>query len=689
MRRMIASFMALLMIFGIAATNAEAANLTTEQKFEVLRQKGIVSGFADGSSRLNDSMSREQLASILFRLLELPEQIFSPSYGDVLKTRWSFQEVEAVSRAGLMVGTRAQVFSPAKSVTVEQLAAVIIRSYGLNSNSTTIVTGKVSKWARGVVSLALDKQLIPRLNDYTINATRAMMVDAAYAVYEDTQIEELLVRSVEALTNQAVKVNLLQPIKQVDTNRFVLKDNNGRSLSILQATLNQDGMTVILWTDRQSGSVNHTLYVDGIAWNYISISDDTIKPQIQSFVSLSNRTLEITFTEPVEASTATNTSHYQLDNGLKLETLQLSSDLRKVTLTTKEQTHGKSYRLTVRNVKDLAGNVMDNRGDLTFIGNNDFAKPKVTLVQVNANASLTVKFSEKINAANAVLTNHYSIDKGLAVTQAKLENDGVTVTLTTSPQKDATLYSLTVSGIPDLVGNLMDTSSGWMFGGVANPEVPVKFQELQAIDRNTVELVFNRALTDSDVNNLKLAILSDNGSGVSMSDWQAYVRRKAGSDKVVTVQYRNKTSNNPDLFKSGHVYVGRVSGVAGLQTANDSDRLIFAGTEAVNRVPYVTQVIAFSEDRVRVLFNEPVTNVDESAFRIWNKEGQAVDIGYDELNDKNKLVTEVILKLDDKLIKGNAYTMTFITNIITDAPQWNGLQTTDGSKPFVINFIAN
>lgn len=688
MRKIIAGFMTLLMVFGLMVTNVEAANLSTEQKFEVLRQKGIVSGFADGSSKLSESMTREQLATVLFLLLELPEQASSPSYSDVLKTRWSYQEVEAVSRAGLMVGINNGVFAPAKNVSVEQLAAVFIRSYGINSSGAAPVKGKVSRWARGAVSLALDNQLIPLLNDYTVDATRAMLVDAAYAVYEDTFIEPLKVRSVEALSNQSIRVNLLQWTNEVDTSRFSLKDINGNSRSVILTTLNPDGMSVNVWTDRQTAGLNHTLYVDGNAWSYISISDDTIKPQVQSFISFPNRILEITFTEPVEATSATNASHYQLNDGLKLETLQLSSDLRKVTLSTKEQKHGNNYKLTVRNIKDLAGNVLDTRNDLSFIGNNDYTKPKVTSIQVNANASITIKFNEKINAAQANLTNNYTIDKGLMVIQATLENDGLTVTLKTSPQKDATVYNISVSNITDLMGNRMDNSTGWMFGGVANPEVPVLFQSLQAIDRNTVELVFNRTLTDSDVSKLKLTILSDNGSGVSMTDWQAYVQRKAGTDKAVTVQYRNKSSN-PDLFKAGHVYVGKVSGIAGLQTSNNSDSLPFAGTETGNRDPYVTQVTVLSEDRVKVVFSEPVTNVDEAAFRIWNSEGKPVDIGPDELDNTNKMVTEVNLKLKERLTKGSRYSMTFKPDVISDAAEWNGLQTMDNSKPYVVEFVAN
>jgi hypothetical protein len=515
-----------------------------------------------------------------------------------------------------------------------------------------------------------------------VDASRALLVEAAYAVYEDTHFEPLKVQSVEPLSNQMVKVNLLQSTNQADKSRFSLKDNSGSIRNILQATLSQDGMSVILLTDWQAGNVTHTLTVDGIPWNYVL---DSVKPQVLSLVSLPNRIVEITFNEPVESKSANSFNNYEFNNGLKLTAIQLSADQRKVIITTSEQAEGKTYQLTIRGIKDLAGNEMDMRNNLSF--SSDYTKPRVTSVKVNANATLTIKFSEKINAGYAVLTDRYGIDNGLAVIQAILENDGLTVTLKTSPQKDATLYSLTVANIPDLAGNVMDVSPNWKFGGIANPENPVLLQGVQAINRNTVEVTFNRPLTDSDVNNLKVAILTDNGSGVSMTDWQAYNWRKAGSDRTVTVQFRNKASN-PDLFLSGHVYVARVMGIAGLQTSNDADRLPFAGTEAYNKDPFVTQAVVINRKAIKVLFSEPVTNVNETAFRLQEKDGGFINIAYDELNDTGKVVNEVTLILKDELQANKTYILTFLPGIITDAPKWNGLKTTEGSQPYAVYFTV-
>ncbi|RKP44288.1 hypothetical protein D7Z26_26855 [Cohnella endophytica] len=687
MRKTMIGLLALLMLISVPYTANGASNLSTEQKFDVLKQKNIFTGYADGSSHLYDPMSREQLAAVLFRLLDLPGGNFTSSYGDVLKTRWSFLEIEAVTRAKLMGGTSSRIFSPLQNVTVEQLAAVFTRSYGLYGSGSTPVTGKVSKWARGAVGLALDRKLIPQLSDYTIEASRGLLVEAAYAVYEDNHTQPLRVRSVEQLSNQSVRVNLYERGDKIELGRFALKDTYGNTRAIQQAIVGQDGLSIILWTDRQIGGITHTLYVDGNPWNYVSVSDDTTKPTIISQpTKIVYKTYEIVFSEPVDQNSATNSSNYSLSDGLRLASNpQLSSDLRRVTFTTTDQSNGKTYRLTVRNVKDLAGNVMDQRSDLYFVGSNDNTKPTVTEVKIDVTtAVVSVKFSEKIDPQQAVQTYHYAIDKGLAVTQATLGNDGTTVYLRTSQQQDATVYMLTVSGIPDLAGNVMDNSTNWKFGAVSNPIVPIKVQNIKAINKNTIEVTFDRPLSNDDINRISLAGLKDNGSDVNLKDWADYAILKPGTDRTATIQFRTKESN-PALFLSGHLYTARIAGLVALQSDNNSDQADFGGTVVDNPIPFASQTYMMDRKTVKVVFSEPVTNVNVSAFRIREKGGDWIDIAYVENGDPKKIVTEVVLKLSNELKSSKVYELSFQSGI-TDAATWNGLKTMDGAQPYVLNF---
>lgn len=682
MRRILIVLLAMLLLSGVAIPAAGAAEWTTEQKFESLKQKGIFAGFSDGSAGLYQSMTREQFAQVLYKLMELSTPTGAPSYSDVTMNRWSYVPVEAVSEAGLMVGTGKRKFSPDSPVTVEQLAAVLVRTSGW-AGASVYVVGNVSAWARGAVGIALQNKLIPQMQDYTVTATRGLLVDAVYAVYDRMHGGQLVVRSVVPTGNQVLQVYLAQPVASAEPSRFKLRDSWGAEVSVLSTVVNWDGLSVTVVTARQVGNRTYGLYVDGVPWTYVAISDDTVKPDVSSFARQPNNVLEVTFSEPVDRSTATNASNYSVNNGLKITGIQLSDDGRKVTIYTGWQNEGTTYKLSVKNVKDLAGNTMEAWSG-TFSADN--AVPVASFQFNESTARITVNFNEKVNPDIAVNTGRYSIDKGVAVTRAELDGDGKTVYLTTTQQKDATLYTLTVSGIPDLAGNTMQTQS-YQFGGVANPSQPVQLQSMFAQNDNTLEIAFNRPLSDDDVLKLNVAILTENGKDVSMSGWQSYTARKPGGDNAtVVVQFRTANDGDPSLFKPGRVYSARVSGMANLVTYNNSHIQKFAGTEAGNLAPYVKEVVPLSAGSVKILFSEPVKNVSEAAFAVREKDGDAVKIGDDELNNTKAVVMEVVLKFGENLQPGHLYVMSFRSGTITDAAGWNGIQTRNGSEDFTVSF---
>lgn len=686
MRKIALALLALSLLLGLAVPAAGAAALTTEEKFQVLKRQGIMTGFEDGSSRLNESMSREQFASVLYKLLELPRSSSTPGFVDVLKTRWSFTAVQAVRSAGIMIGKGGNRFEPTAPVKVEELASVLMKVYNVPANPNVGFVGKVSAWAKVAVGTALNKGWIAPRNDYTVYATRGVLVETVYAVYTGWD-SALDVKSVEGLNVQTVRVNLKAKIDSADIGRFSLRDDLGNVVPIILATVGGDGMSVSLTTGYQIENRMHYLTIDGKEWPYTSARSDMTKPTITSFDRVKAHVYVLTFSEPVDQKTATNPANYSFSGGLKLTTLQLSSDKRQVTFSTSNQSDNVRYWLTVMNVKDLAGNVMDTRSDLSIVGNDDSTKPTISVSEfkVNADASLTVKFSEKVNRDIAVQTGRYSIG-GLAIVSASLDNEGRTVTLRTSAQQDKTVYSLTVSGIPDLAGNVMDTKSGLLFGGISNPTLPVKLQSIAAVNENTIEITFDRDIKDADVGSLVVSI-KDNGANVSMSGWSKYAVRKPGTNRVVAVQFRTGTDPNPGLFHPGHVYTAKVTGVSSLLSQDGANEAAFAGTIVANEASYAKQVIVLNRTTIKVVFSEPVKNVNETYFVMKEEGGDAVRISHDELNNTGAVVTEVTLKLSKDMTPGQVYYLTFKPGI-TDAAGFNGWKTKNGNEDISLLFTG-
>jgi len=594
---------AILLLVSIPPIWAGAEELDTEDKYDYLVSKGIFTGFDDGSARLNESMSREQFAAVMFRLWDLEEESGRASFDDVLKSRWSFGEIEAVSDAGLMKGMGNRIFAPTAKVTVEQLAAVLVRAYGASGSAADRVRGDVSVWAEHDVGVALRKGWIPEQSDYTRNARRSLLVEAAYGVYLDMYPQ----------------------------------------------------------------------------------TEDRTKPRITSSKMNANATIELIFSEPVDAASAKNVNNYDFNNSLDITNIQLSSDGKKVTITTERQIEGQLYRLKVQGVKDRAGNTMEPRDDLYFGAVVDNKPPTITKLTSDDN-EIVLTFSESLDPEFAENRNFYVID-GLGLPLRADYNDADrTVTLLTEDQIHGKLYTLRVIAVKDLAGNMIAPNTERTFTGAGGVSVSeLQLVTIQAVNVNTLDVIFNRSLSGLSIGSFNLDIETDNDQWVSMAGWKYYTVRKAGDDRTLRVQFRTNGESNPSLFRQGHVYKAEVSGLKGLYTSNNANETLFAGTSATNPDPAAASAVATSSTTVKVIFSEPVKNVGKAAFKITDADGDTVSIASDNLGDKTKVVSEVVLNLGRELRSGVTYRMTFNSGI-TDAAGWNPLRTKDGSDAYRITF---
>src|SRR6266480_6365404 len=123
---------------------------------------------------------------------------------------------------------------------------------------------------------------------------------------------------------------------------------------------------------------------------------------------------------------------------------------------------GTRYRVTA----SITGQSVTSRGARLTV---DVTPPSV----VRASGSSTfdkvrVVFSEPVDPASAANTAHYSLNGGLTISGATLAPGGTTVILTTSKQTTNAAYTVTVTNVTDVVGNVLSPNpstanfTGWV-----------------------------------------------------------------------------------------------------------------------------------------------------------------------------------------------------------------------------------
>lgn len=92
---------------------------------------GYINGYPDGSVQPNGNITREEITSILYRIVNHDyEKPFIPTgdaFPDVAENRWSAHDIEYMSDKGIIHGYPDKEFKPANNLTRAEFAALISR----------------------------------------------------------------------------------------------------------------------------------------------------------------------------------------------------------------------------------------------------------------------------------------------------------------------------------------------------------------------------------------------------------------------------------------------------------------------------------------------------------------------------------------------------------------------------------
>jgi len=191
-------------------------------------------------------------------------------------------------------------------------------------------------------------------------------------------------------------------------------------------------------------------------WNLGSWHYSPVPLILSGAVILDSATVELTFSDQLDSNSAIDISNYSIDNNITVKSAVLSSNLTKVTLKTSAHIPGKTYIVTVQNVKDIFGNPILTRNN-TFQYNYylDTTPFNVSGVTVNNNHTLTIQFNKRLNPISAEDNNNYSFSNNLQISQSTLMPDSETVSLKTSTLQKNTNYNLTIKNVEDRAGKMI------------------------------------------------------------------------------------------------------------------------------------------------------------------------------------------------------------------------------------------
>lgn len=180
--------------------NKEIIELTAQQKFDALIEKGIFAGIS-GEAGLDQNMNRAQFARVAALILD-PEGTGDPDtkvvteapFSDVEITHWAIEEIVAVKEAGIMIGNGNGTFNPSGDISVQELAVTTALILDVEPEVDANIEG-VADWATPSIQALINANVYLPTN-YTDAATRADLVNTTF------QAEAMIAERNEALKKE-------------------------------------------------------------------------------------------------------------------------------------------------------------------------------------------------------------------------------------------------------------------------------------------------------------------------------------------------------------------------------------------------------------------------------------------------------------------------------------------------------
>ncbi|WP_028595643.1 BsuPI-related putative proteinase inhibitor [Paenibacillus assamensis] len=224
----------MLVVFGVLGSSVYAAPPMPEFKKPV---KLI-------HDRLDENLTRAELATVLARLFELRSTDISPSFEDT-KAHWAVNNgaIPAVIEAKLMSGVSNQQFKPNDKVTLEQLLVALMKGFKIPlDEKVTLETGAKdlldsSAWAAPYVFTALNNGILTDATSFRTEVKRkdvTTLVRILANIDKAQRTEDALKTDVQISTDAATgKTNFLFTVRNTGSETLLLEYNTSQRFDLI------------------------------------------------------------------------------------------------------------------------------------------------------------------------------------------------------------------------------------------------------------------------------------------------------------------------------------------------------------------------------------------------------------------------------------------------------------------------
>lgn len=206
--------------YAFAASFSDVQGHWAESQINKWAEKGLAGGFTDGTFKPNNEVTRAEFVALTNRAFGIKNDGAQAGFKDVVQGKWYYNEVAAAKAAGYIGGYTDGTFRPDQTITRQEVASILVRLLKLEQTTQGLDkfadAGQFQDWARASIGAVAKAELMRGFTDNTFkplnSITRAEAVvslDRAMGYEADvvtTAIEGIVTLDGKSVASATIRV---------------------------------------------------------------------------------------------------------------------------------------------------------------------------------------------------------------------------------------------------------------------------------------------------------------------------------------------------------------------------------------------------------------------------------------------------------------------------------------------------
>ncbi len=435
MKRILSLVLALVLVLGSVPMTFAA----DQSAGDMLKAAGFVAGDQAGNLNEDQKLTREQMMVLIAEMNGVKEEAATfgipADFSDVNENDWFAPYVWYAFYQGWTTGMGDGTFGAGKAVDSKMAATFMLKALGYEvadynasvaqAAGVGIEVAETSEMTRGEGFTAMWSTVnLPKEGSDVALGVELGKIDAPEVEVAELDVE---IDEATAVGTSVVEVIFTDDVDADDAEAAdltIVKKGTSEELDVerIQAVASD---RVYVYTAEMKAGTAFTVVLGDSTYNFTAVTKETDKPEVDSVTGTDTDLVEVEFDSNVDFDTATDIANYSIDKEGTVVAATVKDDYQTVELTLEGITKRQSLKMTIENVLNVDGVMMDKETK-TFYPEEDKDAPEIEEVNPDTlynNYEVVIYFDDEhgVDKDTAEDVSNYAIE-GVEILKAETDD---------------------------------------------------------------------------------------------------------------------------------------------------------------------------------------------------------------------------------------------------------------------------